>query len=125
MERTSKEYILPISKYKVRVYDYYLRGDRVAIERIMTDAVEMTGEGVISSVKTSYRFDMEDEAVIRAIASIKSEQGADIEVSVDNIRGLSEDDYKFLRTKLPKENEKKSTTKPSEDISAIPLKSEE
>jgi len=125
MERTSKEITLPVSKYKIQVYDYYLRGDRVAIERIMTDSVEMTGEGKISSVKTSYRYDMEDEAVVRAIASIKSDVGAEIVVSVESIRALSEEDYEFLKTKLPKQDEKKSTTKPSEDISVKPQKSGE
>jgi hypothetical protein len=125
MERTYKEYILPVSKNKVQVYDYYLRGDRVAIEQIMTDAVVMTAEGTVSSVKTGYRYDMEDEAVIRAVKEMKTEQGTDIEVNITNIRELSEDDYEFLTSRLPKENEKKSTTKPSEGISEKPQKNGE
>jgi hypothetical protein len=85
----------------------------------------MTGEGKIASVKTSYRYDMEDEAIVRAIASIKSVTGFEIEVNIEAIRALPEEDYEFLRTKLPKQDEKKSTTKPSEGISEKPQKSGE
>lgn len=124
MERTKKEITLPVTGYKVNVYEYYLRGDRVAIERIMTDAVEMTGEGKVASVKTSYRYDMEDEAVLRAVASIK-DGDRELDVSKELIHGLPEDDYEFLTNNLPGENEKKSTTKPSGNISEKPQKSGE
>ena len=122
MERTKKEITLPISGYKVGIYDYYLRGDRVAIEKIMTDAVEITGEGKVSSVRTSYRYDMDDEAVIRAVASIKD---GEKELTVDKewLHSLPEDDYAFLRDNLPKESEKKLTPKLSEVISEKPRKS--
>lgn len=124
MERTSKEITLPITKYKVSIYDYYLRGDRVAIERIMTDAVEMTGEGKVASVKTSYRYDMEDEAVLRAVKSAKD---GEKELSVDKewIHSLPEEDYNYLTENLPNEKGKKSTTKPSENISEKVLKNGE
>ena len=124
MERSKKEIILPITKYKVGVYDYYLRGDRVAIERKMTDAVEMTGDGKVTSVKTSYRYDMEDEAVIRAVASVKDGE-KELTIDKELISSLPEDDYECLRDSLPKESEKKSTTKPSRNISEKPQKNGE
>jgi len=124
MERTKREIILPITKYKVGVYDYYLRGDRVAIEKIMTDAVEMSGEGKVTNVKTSYRYDMEDEAVLRAVAFVKD---GDKELSVDKewVHSLPEEDYEFLTENLPKADKKKLTTKPSENISEKVLKNGE
>ena len=124
MERTKKVITLPITKYKVSVYDYYLRGDRVAIEKIMTDAVEMTGEGKVASVKTSYRYDMEDEAVLRAVESVK-DGDKELEVNKELIHSLPEEDYTFLSESLPKESGKKSTTKPSGNISEKVLKSGE
>jgi len=130
MERTSKTYTLPVTKYQVGIYDYYLRGDRVAIEKIMTDAVEVDKDGKFTSVKTSYRYDMEDEAVVRGVAYIKSEKGVDIAVGKDGvrievIRELPEEDYEFIKSKLPKQDEKNLTTKPSADISVKPQKSGE
>jgi hypothetical protein len=124
MERSVKEITLPITGFKVNVYDYYLRGDRVAIERIMTDAVEMTGDGKVASVKTSYRYDMEDEAVLRAVKSVKDGE-KEVTVDKDFVHALPEEDYEFLVTNLPKENVKKSTSKPSSDISEKPQKSGE
>jgi len=130
MERTYKTYTLPVSKYQVGIYDYYLRGDRVAIEKIMTDAVEVDKEGKFTSVRTSYRYDMEDEAVVRGVAFIKNEMGVDVAVGkdgvkIENIREFAEEDYEFIKSKLPKQDEKNSTTKPSEDISVKPQKSGE
>jgi len=121
MERTYKVIKLPITGYKVQIYDYYLRGDRVAIEKIMTDAVDMTGEGTISKVDTGYRYDMEDEAVLRAIKSIK-DGDKELPVEKETVASLPEDDYELIREKLPKQKGKKSTTRPSEDISEKPRK---
>jgi len=124
MERLCKEIKLPVTGYKVQVYNYYLRGDRVAIEKIMTDAVEMTGEGNISKVDTGYKYDMEDEAVMRAIKSIKEGEKV-FEVNIDTIHSLPEEDYQFITDNLPKQDRKKSTTKPSEGISEKPQKNGE
>jgi len=124
MERANKEIVLPTTKYTVQLYEYYLRGDRVAIERIMTDAVDMTGEGKIAKVDTGYKYRMEDEAVKRAIKSIKDGDKV-LPIELKTIHDLPEDDYEFIRASLPKESEKKSTTRPSGDTSEKRQKKEE
>ena len=124
MERATKEIKLPITGYQVKVYDYYLRGDRVAIESIMTEAVEMDAEGKITNVRTGYRYEMEDKAVLLAVKSVK-DSDKELDVDKDLIHSLPEEDYEFLKDNLPKEAGKKSTTKPSKDISEKPQKSGE
>jgi len=116
MERTTKKVKLPITGYEVELYTYYLRGDRIAIEKIMTDAVDMTAEGKLNKVDVGYRYKMEDEAVIRAIKSIK-DGNKELEVSDETIHSLPESDYELLRENLPGQSEKKSTTRQSGNIS--------
>ena len=125
MDRSNKEIKLPISEYRVAIYDYYLHADVVAIQRIMTDAVDVTADGKITNVDTSYRYTMEDESILRAIASVKTKDGLDVVVSKEMLGNLPEEDYEFLKENLPKQKEKKSTTKPLEGISEKPQKNGE
>lgn len=119
MERPIKEVKLPVSGYNVGIYTYYLRGDRVALERIMTDRAEFDSEGKLKKVDVGYRYDMDDEAVIRATKYIK-EGETELSVNKETIHGLPEDDFEFLREQLPKGAKKKLITKPSEDTSKKP-----
>lgn len=123
MQRPFKEITLPVSGYKVGIYTYYLRGDHVAIEKVMTDNVEFD-EGKAVRVHVSYRYDMEDEAVLRAIVFAKSGE-ENVPVDKDFIHNLPQKDFEFLRENLPGEDKKKLTLKPSEDTSKKPRKSGE
>lgn len=125
MDRTYKEITLPISGEKLQLYTYYLRGDRIAIRKIMTDSVVMGVDGKPEKVDVSYELKMQDEEVLRAIKSIKKGTES-IEPSVDYIYNLAEEDYEFIRDNLPKaKGEKESTTKQSEDSLEKPRKNEE
>lgn len=124
MERTYKEIELPITKDKVQVYDYYLRGDRIAIRKIMTDAVSLGTDGKAQKVDTGYTMRMENEEVRRAVKSIKRGD-KNIDVSDEYINNLPEEDFEYLRENLPSNKEKNLTTRQSEGISKKAQKSEE
>jgi type II secretory pathway component PulC len=125
MDRSFKEITLPISKDKVQLYTYYLRGDRIAIRQIMTEAVVMGTDGKPDSVDVSYELRMQDEEVLRAIKSIKRGEES-VEPSKEYVLSLAEEDYDFVRDNLPKaKGAGESTMKQSEDSSEKPRKSEE
>ncbi len=125
MNRPIKEVELPISKWKVGLYLYYTRGDRVAIERIMSDSTEFDERGNVTKVSAGYLLDMDNEAVLRAVKFIKTKDGVDLEIKMDTVNELPEEDFEFLRGYLPKQDKKKLTTKPSEDTSKQSRKKEE
>lgn len=124
MDRPFKEVTLPITGFTVGVHTYYLRGDRVAIQKIMTDAVEVTGKGEATKVDTGYTYDMDDEAVVRAIKFIR-DGATNLPIEKKTIHALPEEDYDFLRGELPKEDKKKSTTRRSDDSSKKQTKKDE
>lgn len=124
MERTYKEIELPITGDKIQIYDYYLRGDRIAIRKIMTDAVSVDTSGKAQKVDTGYTMKMENEEVKRAIKSIKRGD-KNVDVSDEYINNLPEEDFEYLRENLPNNKEKNLTTRQSEDTSEKVQKSEE
>ena len=116
MERTYKEIKLPITGHEVRVYSYFLRGDRIAIRKIMTDAVEVGTDGKTTKVDTGYTSVMENEEVRRIIKSVKDGDKS-IEVTDEYIMSMPENDFSFIREQLPVNKEKNLTTRQSEDTS--------
>jgi hypothetical protein len=124
MERPYKEVELPISKKKVGIYDYYLRGDTVAIDRIMSESAEFDKDGNVVRVKAGFRLDMDNEAVLRIIKYIK-DGDINIEVTLEAVNTFPEDDFQFLMEHLPERRKKKLTQKPLGDTSKPRQKKEE
>jgi hypothetical protein len=114
MERTYKEITLPVTGDIVQVYDYYLRGERIAIRKIMTDAVSVDTAGKAQKVDTGYTMRMENEEVRLAIKAIKRGDKK-VDVTEEYINNLPEKDFMLIRENLPSNNEKNLTTRQSED----------
>jgi len=121
MERNYKEITLPISDHVLQIYDHYLRGDRIAIEKIMTDAVTMGTDGGKDVVDIGYTSRQEDEEVLRAIKSIK-DGDKNFASNSTYVKNLQEPDFFFIQENLPKEKGKNSTTGQSENTSRKPQK---
>lgn len=124
MERTYKEIKLPVTGDKVEMYDYYLRGDRIAIRKIMTDAVSVGVDGKAQKVDASYAIKMENEEVKRIIKSVKRGDKK-IDATDEYINSLPEKDFDFIRENIPDSEEKNLTTRQSEDILEKVQKNEE
>ena len=112
MERPIKNITLPVTGYKVGIFTYYLRGDRIAIEKIMTGSTKFDSKGKVISVDVGYRYDMDDEAVVRGVKFIKDGE-SELPVEIATIHGLPEEDFEFLRGSLPKEKGSRSKAKQS------------
>ena len=110
MNRPTKEITLPVSKIKVELYTYYLRGDKKAIEAIMTDSANIRqkddGEDEIK-LDLSYRAKMEDKAVILAIKSLKDSEGKEMEVNIETLDQLPDEDWKEIYANIPDQKPKK------------------
>ena len=119
MERPTTEVELPVSGIKATVYDYYLRGDRKAIEAVMLESAEFEqvgGRPKLKKVDATYRAKMEDKAVLLAVKSLVGKDGKPIELTVKVLDELPEKDFEVLQKALPSaEPKKKLTLTPSKN----------
>jgi len=112
MDRPTNDVSLPISKMVAKVFTYYLRGERKAIEAIMLGSVNWKtskkgGKPQMDGVDTSYRAKMEDKAVFLAIHKLTDSNKEPVKVSVEVLDNLPDEDFKALQDALPSQRQKK------------------
>lgn len=110
MERPTTEIELKTSGIKAEIYTYYLRGERKSIEAIMLQSAEFEqvgGKPKLKKIDATYRSKMEDKAVLLAVKKLVNKDGAEIEVTIENLDNLPDEDFQMIQKEMPESKPKK------------------